>query len=118
MGWPIKYRERKITAICEECNEKFVKKQETHKYCSPECSSKKWKRAYKSVVSEGETYSDAVKKKWGLGKQVNCPHCSKSFEKKHMTQKYCDVECRKEATFNAQLLKAEQKREEDKKYVE
>ena len=70
MGWPIKYRERKITAICEECSEKFVKKQETHKYCSPECSSKKWKRAYKSVVSEGETYSDAVKKKWGLRKQV------------------------------------------------
>jgi len=118
MSWPIKYRGRKITAMCEECNEKFFKKQESHKYCSSECSRKKWKRQYISDVPEGEMYTDEVKKKWGLGKQLNCPHCSKSFKKKHMTQKYCDAECRKEAGFNAQRLKAEQKREEDKKYVE
>ena len=118
MGWPIKYKDRNITTICEECDEEFVKRQESHKYCSQECSHKKWKRAYKSVVPEGEKYSDAVKKKWGLGKQLTCPHCKKSFEKKHMTQKYCDAKCRKEATFNAHLLKAEQKKEEDRKYVE
>ena len=121
MGWPIKYKDRNITTICEECDEEFVKRQESHKYCSQECSHKKWKRAYKSVVPEGEKYSDAVKKKWGLGKQLTCPHCKKSFEKKHMPQKYCNKICRNEfnsnANFNAQRLKAEQKRKEDIKNV-
>ena len=101
---------KKLMGVCEECGEDFVKKQQSHKYCSRECGGKKWKRLYKSVVPEGETYSDVVKKKWELGKQLICPHCKKSFEKKHMTQKYCNKTCRGEFTFNAQRLKAEQKR--------
>ena len=118
MGFPLKYRDKNLKGICEECDEEFVMKQQNHKYCSRECGGKKWKRLYKSVVPKGEMYSDAAKKKWGLGKQLICPHCKKSFEKKHMTQKYCNKICTSESTFNAQRLKAEQKREEDRKYVE
>ena len=117
LHWPIKYKDRNILGKCEECDEEFFKKQETHRYCSPKCLNAKWKRSYKSVVPEGEQYSDAAKKKWELGKQLICPHCKKSFEKKHVTQKYCNKICRSEFSFNAQRLKAEQKREEDKKYV-
>ena len=104
--------------ICEECKEEFITHIYFKKYCTPKCANDRAKRLYKSVVPEGETYSDKAKKKWGLGKQLNCSHCNKIFEKKHMTQKYCNKTCRDEFHFNVQHLKAEQKREEDKKYVE
>ena len=116
MGWSKKNKD--IKKICEECREEFITNIYFKKYCTPKCSNEKWKRSFKSVVPEGEQYSDAAKKKWELGKQLICPHCKKSFEKKHMTQKYCDKICRSEFTFNAQRLKAEQKKEEDRKYVE
>jgi len=103
--YQFKYKDQNITNICEVCREKFAMKNSHNKYCSRECGRKKWSSLYKSVVPEGETYSDTAQKKWGLGNQLICTNCKKLFRKKHLTQKYCSPICRNKFNVLAQRLK-------------
>ena len=62
-------------AVCQICNEKFVRSARGQKFCSRACSSK-----------------SARMKEYGVCK---CGVCGKEYMKRYVQQSYCSIECRK-----------------------